>query len=86
MVALPAEHPEKDPYKKFELRQNGRDRRARAEQRAQYEFPDLASAYGYGRFGNFRDIDSESEVSYGSEYSYQPPSEIDHDSTRKYEY
>ena len=81
MVALPAEHPDKDPWKRFESRQNGgRDRRAAAEQRAQHEFPDLAAAYG--RFGNYRDIDSESEASYGSEYSYQPPSEIDHGSSR----
>ena len=88
MVALPAEHPDKDPWKRFESRQNGgRDRRAAAEQRAQHEFPDLAAAYGYGRFGgNYRDIDSESEVSYGSEYSYQPPSEIDHGSSGKAAY
>ena len=66
----------KDPWKRLNAKQSWR---AGAERRAMQDFPELGAAYGYGRFQNFRDIDSESEFgATGSEFSYQPPSEFEH--------
>lgn len=76
-VALPEpDFAVKDPWKRMNAKHHWR---AGAEQHAMQEFPELGVAYGYGRFQNFRDIDSESEFgAAGSEFSYQPPSELDH--------